>query len=128
MSVFSTFSGAALLLDPFEHPAASIMIATADATPTFWNLIVSLAELPGHVHDWAASANTAGRQWPPTRIVIQHNAPRCPAHPERDYSRSMSHRYHHTMIPTLLSHGDSWPQELRVVTAHIVRHRTYMPV
>jgi hypothetical protein len=86
MSVFSTFSGVVLLPDPAEHPAASIMIAVAVATPTFRSLIVSPAE-------FAWSHICSGKRWqtPQTPmaaacIVIQHNARRCLAHAERDDS------------------------------------------
>jgi hypothetical protein len=40
MFVFSMLSRAVLLPDPLEHPAASIMIAAVDATPTCRNFIV----------------------------------------------------------------------------------------
>jgi hypothetical protein len=35
---------AVLLFDPLKHPAASIMIAAVDATPTFQNFIISAAD------------------------------------------------------------------------------------
>jgi hypothetical protein len=43
MFAFSTLS-AVLLFDPLKHPAASIMIAAVDATPTFQNFIISAAD------------------------------------------------------------------------------------
>jgi hypothetical protein len=43
MFAFSTLSGV-LVFDPLEHPAASIMIAAIDATPTVQNFVISPAD------------------------------------------------------------------------------------
>jgi hypothetical protein len=63
---FPTLSGALLLPDPLEHAVAGIMIATADATPTFWLFIALRIRGIAVIHDRGRQRGCGARLmcWP----------------------------------------------------------------